>query len=499
MKALKKVLALCLAAILLLALSPAAFADGEQTATVTITGAAYYETYNFYQLFSVNSVVTTEDNKTLISYEVNPSWKNFFETGAGKDYIKLDNGNPTWQGEETAERVKAFADAAFAYAKSTPVTPTKSQPFTGSEDGSDAGKTGTLTVNDLPLGYYLVDTSLGALLNLESAHESVTIQEKNSVPTFKKEVEVTPGNWGSSNTAKIGDTVKFKSEFTIGKGNDYDYFFKDTMSEGLTLNTNSIKVQAKQKDGTLSDVTKGEANYTDLTKGEADTFTFGLKFAQAFIEKYREGTVVITYSAVLNENAKIDDANPNPNDATLEYNNKTLKGHTDTYTYQFDLVKYYTDASGKKKLLKEAEFKLFENETGGDAIQFVTNGDKTEYRVAKPGETGAVDTIVTLGTEKINIKGLDKKTYYLEETKAPGGYNKLKKRVDVDLTNGSLKATTEGTFYQDRTGVQVENKSGTTLPSTGGMGTTLFYVVGGLLMVCAVVLLVTKKRMEKNA
>lgn len=498
MKALKKVLALCLAAILLLALSPAAFAEDATTATVTIENAAIYETYNFYQLFSVNSVVTTEDGKTLISYEVNNSWKDFFETGAGKDYIKLDNGNPTWQGDNSAGRVEDFAAAAFAYAKATPVEPTKSQKFAGNENGSDAGKTGTLTV-DLPLGYYLVDTSLGALLNLESAHENVTIREKNSVPTFEKKVESTPGSgsWGFSNTAKIGDTVNFKSEFTIGTGNDYDYYFKDTMSNGLTLDNSSIKVQVQPKDGTPSDVIKGEATYTDLTKGEADTFTFGLKFAQAFIVQHREDTVVITYSAVLNKDATIDDANPNPNDATLTYNNKTLKGHTDTYTYQFDLVKFYTDADGNRKLLDKAEFKLFENKTGGEAIKFVKNETGTEYRVATPGETGT-EIIVTLGTEKINIKGLDKKTYYLEETNAPGGYNKLKDRVEVNLTGGSKTATkTEGNFFDG--GVQVLNKSGTTLPSTGGMGTTLFYVVGGLLMVCAVVLLVTKKRMEKNA
>ena len=494
MKALKKVLALCLAAILLLALSPAAFAEGA-TATVTIHGAAYGETYNFYKMFSVNSVVT-EGEKTLISYEVNPLWADFFATGAaGSAYITLDNGNPTWQGDETAERVKAFAAAAFAYVGENSLTADRAATFNA--PGDKIGQTGDFTVNNLPLGYYLVDTSLGALLNLESAHADVTIQEKNSVPTFKKEVEVTPGNWGSSNTAKIGDTVNFKSEFTIGKGNDYDYYFKDTMSDGLTLDNSTIKVQVRPKDGTLSDVTKSETTYTDLTKGEGDTFTFGLKFAQAFIGQNREGTVVITYSAVLNENATIDDANPNPNNATLTYNNKTLKGHTDTYTYQFDLVKYYVDAQNVKQLLDGAEFKLFDNENGtGEAIKFIKNANGTEYRVAKQGETNAVDTIETLKTAKINIKGLDKKTYYLEETKAPGGYNKLKERVRVDLTNGSLKADADNTFNN---GVQVENKSGTTLPSTGGMGTTLFYVVGGLLMVCAVVLLVTKKRMEKNA
>lgn len=491
MKALKKVLALCLAAILLLALSPAAFADGE-TANVTIKGAAYGETYNFYKMFSVNSVVT-EGEKTLISYEVNPLWADFFATGAaGSTYITLENGNPTWTGESTAAAYEAFAKAAFAYVGEKSLTADKTATF--NDPGDKIGQTGDFAVNGLPLGYYLVDTSLGALLNLESAHKSVEIQEKNSVPTFKKEVQDGEGNWGSSNTAKIGDTVKFKSEFTIGKGNDYDYFFKDTMSDGLTLDNSTITVQVQPKNGTLSGVTKRETTYTDLNKGEADTFTFGLKFAQAFIEQYREGTVVITYSAVLNENANIDTSNPN--EATLEYNNKTLKGHTDTYTYQFDLVKYYMDANGSKKLLKNAEFKLFENETGGNAIRFIKNANGTEYRVAKQGETGAVDTIVTLGTEKINIKGLDKKTYYLEETKAPGGYNKLKERVEVNLTNGSLKADADNTFNN---GVQVLNKSGTTLPSTGGVGTTLFYVVGGLLMVCAVVLLVTKKRMEKNA
>lgn len=492
MKALKKVLALCLAAILLLALSPAAFAEGA-TATVTIKGAAYGETYNFYKMFSVNSVAT-EGEKTLISYEVNPLWADFFKTGAaGSAYITLDNGNPTWQGDETAERVKAFAAAAFAYVGERRLEADKTATFNGPED--KIGQTGDFTVNGLPLGYYLVDTSLGALLSLGSAHTNVEIWEKNDIPTFKKEVQNSTGTWGKENTAKIGDTVNFKSEFTIGKGNDYDYFFKDTMSEGLTLNTNSIIVQAKQKDGTLTDVTKGNDTYTELTSIETDKFTFGLKFAQAFIGQYREGTVVITYSAVLNEKAKIDTSNPN--DATLTYNNKTLKGHTDTYTYQFDLVKYYVDAQNVKHLLDGAEFKLFENADGsGNAIKFVKNEAGTQYRVAKPGETGTVDTIVTLGTGKINIKGLDKKTYYLEETKAPGGYNKLKERVQVDLTNGSLKAGADNTFNN---GVQVENKSGTTLPSTGGMGTTLFYVVGGLLMAAAAVLLIAKKRMGKNA
>lgn len=490
MKALKKVLALCLAAILLLALCPAAFADGETsgtmpTTTVKIEDAVQGETYYFYQMFSVNSVVTTGDGKTLISYEVIPAWADFFKEGAaGHEYITLDNGNPTWQGEKTAERIKAFADAAFAYANGKSNIWKYPAQCSEGQDGLEVR---------LPLGYYLMKSSLGALLSLESAHQTVTIKEKNTVPTFKKEVQNGEGNWVASNTAKIGDTVEFKSEFTIGKGNDYIYYFRDAMSPGLTLNDGSIKVQVQAKDATTAtEVTTG---YSKVTSSTGDSFTFGLDFTKDFIEQYREGKVVITYSAVLNENANIDTSNSN--DATLTYNNKTLNGHTDTYTYQFDLVKYYTGADGNKKLLKDAEFKLYEGETGGEAIKFIKNEAGTEYRVAKQGEDGAVDTIKTLETGKINIKGLDKKTYYLEETKAPGGYNKLKERVTVDLIGGSNTATANDTFFTG--GVQVENKSGTTLPSTGGVGTTLFYVIGGLLMVCAVVLLVTKKRMEKNA
>ena len=117
------------------------------------------------------------------------------------------------------------------------------------------------------------------------------------------------------------------------------------------------------------------------------------------------------------------------------------------------------------------------------------------YRVANGDETGAVDTITVNG--KVHISGLDKTTYWLEETKAPDGYNMLTERKPVSLTNGSNNTTlTSSTWSEADHGVAVENNAGTVLPSTGGMGTTLFYVIGGGLMVAAVVLLVTKKRME---
>ena len=146
------------------------------------------------------------------------------------------------------------------------------------------------------------------------------------------------------------------------------------------------------------------------------------------------------------------------------------------------------------KLLNGAEFKLYDAKTSGNIIK-VVRLDNGNYRVAMPGESGSADIIAVNG--KVRISGLDKTIYWLEETKAPDGYNKLTERKPVDLTSGSNNTTlTSDTWSEADHGVAVENNAGAILPDTGGMGTTLFYVIGGGLMVAAVVLLVTKKRME---
>lgn len=143
------------------------------------------------------------------------------------------------------------------------------------------------------------------------------------------------------------------------------------------------------------------------------------------------------------------------------------------------------------KLLDGAEFELAD---GNTKLSFVKD-TAGNYRVAAAGEDGATTTI-TVKNGKVNIYGLAGKTYTLTETKAPDGYNKLVTSETVNLADGSkTHATIVGSVYKDG-GVVVENHAGTVLPSTGGMGTTLFYVIGGGLMVAAVVLLVTKKRME---
>ena len=156
----------------------------------------------------------------------------------------------------------------------------------------------------------------------------------------------------------------------------------------------------------------------------------------------------------------------------------------------------YTKTGETETALAGAKFTLSKNADGSNPIALVSKGNNV-YRVAKTGETGTVTEITTDDTGKFTIKGLDADTYYLTETAAPAGYNKLAGPVTIVIgENGVVNGTTEASQGVDE--VKVLNQSGTELPSTGGIGTTIFYVVGGILVVGAVVLLVTKKRMNSE-
>ena len=324
-----------------------------------------------------------------------------------------------------------------------------------------------------------MDSSLGALCGLNTTKPNVTITEKNEKPTIEKKVKNHNNDWVDENTAKIGDTVEFKITIHVEAGAQ-KYKVTDTMEKGLSFNFGSIKID----DAALDD---NNATLT-LKQKEGDP-TFTLTFADSYVAGKVGETIVVTYTATLNENAVVAG---NKNSATLHYSNQhTVNKETTTYTYEFDLVK--VDGT-TNKLLDGAKFKLYDAKDSVTPIKVVPVAGG--YRVANGNEAGATETIAVTGG-KVHISGLDKTTYWLEETKAPDGYNMLTERKPVDLTNGSNNTTlTSDTWSEADHGVAVENNAGTVLPSTGGMGTTLFYVIGGGLMVAAVVLLVTKKRME---
>ncbi|MDY5944977.1 MAG: SpaH/EbpB family LPXTG-anchored major pilin [Faecalibacterium sp.] len=483
-KAMKKLMAALLAVAMVCAMAIPAFAvSGSSPAgkgSITISKAVAGETYTLYKMFDLNSYDTEADT---YSYTVVSDWEDFFKNGAaGNSYITLENGHPTWiDGKDAAE----FAKAALAYATEKSITATKTV----------IANSNTVSFTGLDLGYYLVDTSLGALCGLNTTKPDVTINEKNQVPGIDKEVKSSDGSWVTENTAKIGDTVNYKVTITVQTANNR-YVLHDTMSDGLTFNKNSVKV-------TVNNADVANSNYELVTTGLADGETFNIKFNDSYIATLDAGTKIeVTYSAVVNEKAKVD-SNENTNEAYLVYgnNHETTHGKTNTNLYQFDLIKY-CGTSGK--LLGGAQFKLYDAMTGGNEINLVKNEDGT-YRVATATEN-PVAYIETVAGKTVKISGLDKKVYYLEETVPPAGYNGLTERVTVDLSTGSKKVTngyfTDGTYDEASAdsigGVAVVNNAGTTLPGTGGIGTTIFYVIGGGLMAAAAILLITKKRMENH-
>lgn len=465
-KTFKKLFAALLAAALVLAMAVPAFAVTNATkGSITISNTVKDETYTIYRMFKLDSY-NAESN--TYSYTVESDWEGFFKTGAG-NYITLDGQNhPTWTAadENDSTTVAAFAKAALAWAKQKGIQ----------SAGTQEGNGSSITFSNLDLGYYLVDSSLGALCGLNTTNPDATIKEKNEKPEIKKEVQTSAGDWGSENNAKIGDIVEYKVEIKVADGAQ-KYTVTDTMSKGLTFNNSSLKV-------TANDAVTTDYTLTSTTNG------FTLVLPETYVSTLTKGTtIIVTYNATLNKDAVID-GDGNANEVKLSYGNhqNTVPSKVTTKSYQFDLVK--VDGT-TNKLLDGAEFELAD---GNTKLSFVKD-TAGNYRVAAAGEDGATTTI-TVKNGKVNIYGLAGKTYTLTETKAPDGYNKLATSETVNLADGSkTHATIVDSVYKDG-GVVVENHAGTVLPSTGGMGTTLFYVIGGGLMVAAVVLLVTKKRME---
>lgn len=472
MKHVKKVAGLVLALVMVLSLSVGAFA-AETTGSIKIQNPVNEQTYDIYLMFELESYDTTAN---AYAYQITNDWKDFVKTGAGAEYFAVDaQGYVTVKdgAAATDEAKAALAKAALEYAKKKNLTPTATLP------GSNGYE-----VSGLTLGYYLVDSSLGALCGLTTTKPDATIQEKNQEPTIEKQVKEGE-SWDKTNDASIGDTVEFKTT-VHAKAGAKGYVVHDKMSDGLTLNQDSISVEGATKD----------TDYT-VAFNTTDLCNFEITFTQAYLDKITQNTdIVITYTAILNDKAFIH-TDANTNETKLNYgddsNSETEWDETKTYTFRFDLVK--TKESGE--VLTGAEFKLYDAKTGGNEIALVKEEDGV-YRVATGAEKAATGfTSATIEAGNVTIKGLDSGTYYLEETKAPAGYNKLPERVEVKIDGANLEATvTDGKLVSG--GVQVVNKTGTELPSTGGMGTTVFYILGSVLVLGAAVVLVTRKRMKER-
>ena len=478
-KTFKKLMAALLAVALLCAMAVPAFA-AEDTATgsgtITIDKAINGETYTAYKIFDVvSSKVETDGSKTYV-YTVAEGWAGFFEQSNVKDYVTVDkNGQPAWiESKKSDTDLQAFAKLALTYASTTNGITSKTATAAGNQ----------AVINGLTAGYYVVSTNAGSLCILNTNGGNLKIDEKNEAPTIDKKIDGSK----STNDAAIGDVVNYTVTIHAKKGAT-GYVLTDTMTKGLTFNKD-VKVTVGSNDLTL--------NNEYAVTAPADGATFKVTFAESYLNTIDSDTdIVVSYTATVNKDAEIG----NTNTAQLKYgNNSTVQSTTTTYSYKFDLVK--TDNS--KKLLTVAKFKLYDSQTDTTPVKLIKDSTTGNYRVAEKNETGAVEEIEINSYNAVTISGLNKKTYYLEETKAPDGYNKLTERQPVELGKEGFvaDATINNSGLEGATwtkgGVRVINNTGATLPSTGGMGTTLFYVLGGGLMVAAVVLLVTKKRMENK-
>lgn len=477
MKLLKKLAGLLLAMIMVFSMSTVASATqgtNDNSGSITINDAVEGHTYNAYQILVLESYNT--DAKAY-AYKANADWAVWLK--AQTQYVSIDaQGYVTWvEGADAA----AFAKAALAHATATGIKPDA----TKTADGTAVSFTG------LNLGYYLIDTTLGTLCSLDTTTPNVEMQEKNEVPSQKKEVqEDSDGSWGDKNTAEIGDTVNYKTTINAKKGAQ-GYVLHDVMSAGLTLDPDSIEAAGLTKG---QDANSGD--YHVVTTGLGDGCTFEVVFHQSYLDTITANTdIVVTYSAVVNENAQVSPSD-NPNTTKLEYGEAsspedkfTPPSETKTYTFKVDVVK--TD--DKNKVLDGAQFKLYDAKTGGNEIALVQVSDGV-YRLAKDDETG-VNYITTVNGQ-LEIKGFDANTnYYLEETKAPDGYNKLAERVEIAVKETNLEASVSNGIWTSG-GVHIENKTGSLIPSTGGMGTTIFYIIGGVLVAAAGIFFVIRRRVN---
>lgn len=491
-------------------------AGGNATLTVSTKDAKFAgKTVNAYKMFSA----TVSSDGGAVSHTLNDAWKPFFKNSVGltdvTDANVNDKANEYVSGLTGKEKdLSTFAANASNWAQTNNITADATA--TVSKNAATDGKY-TATFTGLDYGYYVVAVPGATLADAKGQYAAlvrvhsttVGVDIKGDLPTVDKKVQVN-GTGQNATDAKIGDTLTFTLTSTIpdmSAYSTYTFNFKDTLSKGLTFEqVKSVKVEDK----TLSVNT----DYT-VTPPTApnNTLTVAMNDFKAKQQANAGKKITVTYTATLNKDAVVGGAG-NVNSATIQYsNNPSTNGTGDSepskvrvFTYGFTVDKYtgdqYTDAATR---LAGAKFTLAPK--NGEPMSFVqvnagSGTAKAEYRVANAGETGATTTIITPANGKVEFRGLKNGEYTLTETEAPAGYNKLASAIGVKV-NGqndgtdTTHATVTITYNNDNNGsnydqtasngvIPVRNKSGVTLPGTGGMGTIAFTVIGVLVIALGV-------------
>lgn len=491
MKTIKKLASVLLAMVMALALAIPAFA-ATNDASITIKPAegsnteGNTTTYTYYQLLhatingeAVSYYLTNGTDDTLRNLLDAVTVKGsdlftFTQTADGSRWIMSINNKADGSaytdsdGADIAEALNTDAIKAAALSSNT---------FT-------AGTGGVAKAENLEKGYYLITSTLGTELVLDTlGNEEITT--KNDYITNTKTVSKVNLNVGDIVTYTI--TVHIPATAVVGD----TVTVHDTLDEHLKIDMDSIKAKYVE-DGAdvgvdLSDGTK---------KANTETFAKSFTITDAMLGK----DVILTYNAELLSTA-VDDTGY-VNDAYTNVPGYDTEHTTvDVWTFDFDLDKNFAGAEGDAT--KIAKFELTDSE--GHKIEFIK--DTTGYVKADSDDTDKTTTLEVNGAETINIRGLAAGTYTLTEIETADGYNLLKESVTVTITDTT--DTTAATVTPSHTvsykvdnddlkenveNVEILNNAGSELPSTGGIGTTIFYIVGGLLVVGAVVVLITKRR-----
>lgn len=527
-KAIKKLLAALLAVAMVCAMAIPAFAynPGETKEDLN--------TKHDYGAFQIFEGVISKDNETLsdVNWGSNIDPDNFLPQLKSADTIGplFANANSAQDVLEVISQWHDSDDNSIAFARVVchylyPDANANPTPVATDHTGG---------INIPKSGYYLiVDTSTFSdddfyhaynsffLLNVPQTPYVVLVNHKVVKPTVEKEVYDnndigSTGGWGSSADHAINEPFQFrliaKLPASENNGRAYDYYkkytvcFNDTLSDGITFDKLDT-VEITNGDGSTP---QGINNYTLDPNDPQSSFKLSIDDVKTCVPDLNKGaTITVTYTAHLNDKATVNTANgskttDNKNSVYLEYSNNpridTSLDHTITsevcvYTYQLNNTKYRDDDTPGNELAG-AGFRLYSDEAchDEDEIKLKMNDDGTYSRDFSTEGKGV--EMISGQDGQFNVKGLDAGTYYLKETNTPAGYSACKViPVTIKADHSGNHVTLSGDLNN-----KIVNKKagGITLPSTGGIGTTLFYVVGGGLMVAAIVLLVTKKRMENK-
>lgn len=475
MKLIKKIAAMLFAFAMVFSMGSNVKAAG--TGKITISPANPNEEYKIYKILKLESY---DETKKLYSYtKTGDQWDHFIDSAVIDGYLTINtDGYVTFSTTKNSpEDVREFARQALAYATTNNITATSTK-TTGANDDS-------ATINGLDLGYYLVGSTVGALCSLDTTNPEVTVRDKNEAPTVEKKIakDGHTENLVPNNSANIGEQVVYQTTINVKPGAK-NYVLHDTMDSHLDFDG---IIQAHLSDGTNLTI----ADFV-VQKGPADKCTFDISFTDVFYNNYRskidDGTItkiIFQYSATVKDDAVVKQEMKNTTHLTYGDNNTTTEdSETITKTFGIPVFKY----TGNNEALAGAKFILSTDPDCEEstAIKFTRNSED-KYRYDKTGTA----TLESLSTGRIDIEGLKAGTYYLKETKAPDGYNLLKKVQIIEIgEDGSIKLNGDAITGD----VKVMNNSGIELPSTGGMGTTLIYLAGIVLVVLSGYVLISKRR-----